>query len=727
MHRSRLIPVSIAVLALAIGTTSLQALPASPLIATFTPSGAVSLTYQLPSTPGSSVGVSLATAAVATAPATSTFYTIDPTTVPYWLSVSVSSGTVVSPITAGTVAGTPSTFTLVASGVAATMGAGVYTATVQADVIGYAPLNIPVTLVIKAPAAGLTATGATALGSETWAVGAAQVPFTFTLASSSVPISYTTTLSSLTSTGATVASGITVSPASGLVYTWGTTVSVTLSPLVYAEAHAGDVLTATITVNYESTTMPISFQLTVTPPNAAITSLYPTAVPVDTTASDVINVVISGSGFVPTGTGQITQVWANGTTQLVTGTGLVVNVVNSTTITLAITVGTTGYFSTAGTPLTLAVINPNGGSPAVPTTGSGVANLNVVNTPIINSVTSAATFVESGASAQFAPYDMITIFGNNLCPDCGGSNPTLLTGVPDSTYYRYPTSVTPDSTHYLQVQFNKHGGALVAQGYLIFANNTQINVLVPAALATATPSLIGTGTVDIMVSYGTTAPPTAPLSTEQSAAYTVGVIANDPGVLTANSDGMGQGAILNSDYSLNSQSNAALHTTGTVLVYMTGLGAPNSTASNATTATALAYPASCISALGVAASSGPPAVAAILGYMNAINTESVPPSPLWTSVDGAVIQSALIVGSGTSHYPPCNSSVTATINGVSAAVGYAGWVANSVAGLYQVNLTVPAGAVPSNYASTGGTPISVPVLVTVGGKTSQAGVTLWIK
>ncbi|HTB19388.1 MAG TPA: hypothetical protein VK708_14810 [Bryobacteraceae bacterium] len=730
MFANRISALPLAMLALALCGGGLYATtPASPLVPTFTPTGAVSLSYQLPGTPGSSTGVSLATAAVATAPATSTFYTIDPTTVPFWLSVSVSTGTVVSPITAGTVVGTPSTFSLVASGVAASLGAGIYNATVQVDVIGFLPLNIPVTLLVKAPAATLTATGGTALGAETWAVGSTQVPFTFTLASNSVPISYTTTLSSLASTGTTVASGISITPTSGLVYTWGTLLSVTLSPLVYAEAHAGDVLTATVTVNYEGTTMPIALQLTVTPPVAAITSLYPTATPVDTTSTDVVNVVISGTGFVSSGTGQITQVWANATTQLTTGTGLVVNVVNSTTITLAITVGTTAYFSAAGTPLTLAVINPNGGTPAAPTTGSGVANLAVVNVPIINSVTSASTFLQSGSSATFAPYDMITIFGTNICPDCGGSNPALLTGVPDSTYFRYPTSLSPDpgtGQHYLQVQFNKHSNqTLVAQGYLIFANNSQINVLVPALLAT-TSGLVGSGTVDIVVSYGVTAPPTVPLSTEMSTAYTVGVAAADPGVLTVTSDGLGQGAILNSDFSLNSSSNAALHTTGTVLVYVTGLGAPTSTASNATTAVALGYPASCISALGA---SGTPAV---IGYMTTINTTTTSPAytaptPAWTSVDGAVIQSAVIVGSGVSHYPPCNSPVTATIAGVAATVTYAGWVANSVAGLYQVNLTVPAGAVPGTYPSAGGTPISVPVLITVGGKTSQTGVTLYVK
>ena len=365
MQRRKLFQASLATLAFLIPAATLHATSASPLTPTYTPTGPVLLTYQLPSTAGSATAVSLATAAVATGTATSTYFTVDPTSVPYWLSVDTWSGTVVSPVTSPSAAGTPVVVHLQASGVAATLGAGIYSATVQIDVIGYTPLNVAVKLTINNPAPTLSVSqGTDTLSALTWSVGAAQTPFTFTLLSNSVPISYTTTLSALTSTGTTVATGISVSPASGIVYTWGSTVSVTLSPLVYAKAIAGDVLTATVTVNYGSTTIPLSFQVTVLPPVAAITSLYPAAVPVDTTAVDVVNVVITGTGFVPSGTGQVTEVFAN-TAQLTSG----VTVVNSTTIVLAITVGTTDYFSAAGTPLTIAVINPNGGTPAAPTTG----------------------------------------------------------------------------------------------------------------------------------------------------------------------------------------------------------------------------------------------------------------------------------------------------------------------------------------------------------------------
>ena len=101
----------------------------------------------------------------------------------------------------------------------------------------------------------------------------------------------------------------------------------------------------------------------------------------------------------------------------------------------------------------------------------------------------------------------------------------------------------------------------------------------------------------------------------------------------------------------------------------------------------------------------------------AVLEPTTPPSPTWTSLDGATILSTDIVPL---HYPPCMSAVTASIAIPPGTVTYAGWVSGSVTGLYQVNVTVPAGAAS-------GTPVSVPVSVTISGKTSQAGVTMWVK
>ena len=74
-------------------------------------------------------------------------------------------------------------------------------------------------------------------------------------------------------------------------------------------------------------------------------------------------------------------------------------------------------------------------------------------------------------------------------------------------------------------------------------------------------------------------------------------------------------------------------------------------------------------------------------------------------------------------YAPCFvTSPTVTIGGNAATVTYAGWVSGSVAGLYQINATVPSKATASNTA---------PLLVTIGsGSTavsSQAGVTMAVK
>jgi hypothetical protein len=52
----------------------------------------------------------------------------------------------------------------------------------------------------------------------------------------------------------------------------------------------------------------------------------------------------------------------------------------------------------------------------------------VSSAPIITTITSASSFVEPVAAANpnAAPYDMISIFGQNLCPLCTGSNSVLV-------------------------------------------------------------------------------------------------------------------------------------------------------------------------------------------------------------------------------------------------------------------------------------------------------------
>lgn len=152
---------------------------------------------------------------------------------------------------------------------------------------------------------------------------------------------------------------------------------------------------------------------------------------------------------------------------------------------------------------------------------------------------------------------------------------------------------------------------------------------------------------------GTTAQMLVQRNGQLSRFLEVPVSATAPAVFTIPSGGFGQGAILNQDYSVNSASNPADR--GSVIqVFMTGGGQTN------------------------------------------------PPSQ-----DGSVILGV----------PPRQlASVTASIGGVPAIVEYAGAAPQSIAGLMQVNLRVPA-APPSEFASlelfVGGVPIPLGVRLAI--------------
>jgi uncharacterized protein (TIGR03437 family) len=149
--------------------------------------------------------------------------------------------------------------------------------------------------------------------------------------------------------------------------------------------------------------------------------------------------------------------------------------------------------------------------------------------------------------------------------------------------------------------------------------------------------------------------------------------------------------------SVNSTANKAA-LSATVLIYASGLGVPNSAAKDIAATSAAKFPGSCVS---------------LTGTSNYITVAGLT-SP--ATADGAVLNPTDIL---TNLLPPCfTTSPVVTIGGAAAAVTYAGWVSGSVAGLYQINATVPA------HATTGN---AVPVTVTMGGVSSQAGVTMAIQ
>ena len=83
----------------------------------------------------------------------------------------------------------------------------------------------------------------------------------------------------------------------------------------------------------------------------------------------------------------------------------------------------------------------------------------------------------------------------------------------------------------------------------------------------------------------------------------------------------------------------------------------------------------------------------------------------------ATTNTGYIIPSSLSPLPQLNPLPTVTIGGVNATVNYAGPLVGSVIGLLQINAIVPTGAT---------TGAAVPVVVTIGGNASQAGVTIGV-
>ena len=623
----------------------------SPLHAAPSP---VALTYQLPSTAGSAVAVKITATS-------STYFTIDPSTVPIWLSLDASNGTATT--TGATVNFTP-------NAVGGSLAAGTYGGTVHVKVTGFADLTVPVSLVVSNPAPTLTISQGSSV-SINWTPGTAYPTSTLTAVSSDQPIAFTV---STAVTAPSTPNWIKTNRSSGVAYSFGTPIVVSFVQSVFDNANVGDSLTGTVTVTPAGgSAIDVAFTITVTPPSAVITRIFPTQTPTQASSPSSVNVVVSGTGFIPsTGanpTAITLTVGSGSATPLSSGA---VNVVSADTMILTIPGADLG----ADAAITITAQNGNIGSPVT-------ATLTVTSAPIIYSVTDAASLVEAspGSSPTFAPYEMITIFGANFGVGSGNN----VSATTDS-FGRYPNTLTANS-HPLTVSFFKADGTtLIANAYLLFATDTQINAFVPSGV-------VGNSTVNIAVNYNSVA----------SANYAASVAAADPGMFTVNSSGQGQGAILlSADYSVNSASNKAAKGS-TVLLYLAGMGAPNSTATNTAGTSAPTFPGGCISTAS---------------YISTENGLSSHPSPPWTTLDGAVIASANLA---TNKFPPCFASsgaVSVTIGGFAATVSYAGFVADSVAGLYQINVVVPS-------AVTSGT--AVPVVVTMGSAKSQAGVTMAVQ
>jgi hypothetical protein len=195
---------------------------------------------------------------------------------------------------------------------------------------------------------------------------------------------------------------------------------------------------------------------------------------------------------------------------------------------------------------------------------------------------------------------------------------------------------------------------------------------------------------------------------------------------------------------LNSATAYATGGTSTVAIYMTGLGIPDSTATNVSTNLTTTYSTNCLAPLGSAGT----LTVAPGGYMGTVNTPAsvtnaapyypgssyVVPSPLWTSIDGAIINTSILQGNSAPCFLSADAGatnlITVTIGTtpltvVGTEITYAGFAPGSIAGLYQINVAVPTGIGNATTAA------QFPVVVTMGSGgtaiSSQAGVTMWVK
>ncbi|SPE42210.1 Ig family protein (fragment) [Candidatus Sulfopaludibacter sp. SbA3] len=674
-----MIPVTLQIL----GPSPLSALPAAP-----------SLSYTKGSGTPASVNVALSASAAATPS-----FTVDTTSLPPWLTVDAVTGTI------------PRSLRFTTTSVADSKAQGAYSATVHVQVSGYADLGVPFGLTVSSVAPVLTVAEGTSRNLS-WAVGQPlPIPY-ITLASSGSTIAYSI------ATSGVLAPVISDSFLKGLVYSYGTPIPVTFDQDVFATAQPGSILSGTVTVTWGSpaSTTVITINIAVQSAEATLADVSPLSLPA-AAPGQTFTVALSGTGFTASPDArQRTVVGIVSAKSLVADANIASTVVDSAVIILTITVPTAADpllpFAPAGPggTVTLGVCNPMGTACSTPT---GTAALTIDIKPVIQVVTSASSFVQASplALATVAPYDMVSLFGFNFCTAGGtGCGKATLFGAVAPATLHYPTSLTPDksaSPRLLTVAFQTQATppVAIANAPLLFATDGQINLLVPSAVA----AFIGKS-VDMVVKFGSSS----------GAPFPVNIAAADPGIFTLSSDGQGEGAVLDSDWSMVTRGNeAGMRQTAAdsdiVQMYVTGLGVPDGAADNGSSGTGL-WPADCVT------------TASFLTSLNSLTSGS------FTTLDGVFLSRGLL---NTGRLLPCLRSAgnvpSVTIGGQPATVTYAGWVPDSVAGLYQLNVRLPGSGAGTFTTASGATiagpltvPVQLPVTIAVHGSNSQAGVTMWV-
>ena len=679
---------------------TLRVVPPSPLTATPSPANISHIKG------GSSPGRLDVNLTASTTPAP--FFTIDASTLPTWLSVDSITGTV------------PRSVRFTVTPIADTLAPGTYSATVKVQVSNFDDLSIPVSLQLNNKAPKLSVSeGVTR--EISWTVGTPLPSLYVTAVSSDSPIPFTVEVDG------PLKPIVSAANLKDLAYSFGTPIPVTFDPNIFAAAIPGSILEGTVSLTWgsPSSTITVTFKVAIQAPGATLSAISPASLPT-ATAGQIFTVVLTGSSFV-TGTDPTvrTKVGIVTGSTFATDSNISVNVVNSSSIILTIVApnGVSAALpfapSGSGGTVILGVCNPSGVTCTTPT---GTASFNIGSRPIVQSVTSSSSFIQVTAPTiqTIAPYDLLSVFGANFCSSggVGCSSTDIIKGVPDATTLAYPMSISPDAVSLTQrrlsavFQTRATPPVAIATAPILFATNGQINLIVPAAL-----SAYAAASVDMVVSFGYGTGSTMLSSTP----FQLNVTDTNPGVFTVAANGQGDGAILSSSLALvGIGAEAGMRSTSTdsdvVQFFVTGLGVPNSTADNASAGTSFAWSADCISS------------SSYLDILNISTGSSV------ATMDGLIISSALL---NSNRLVPCMASgssraPTVTVGGVAGVVTYAGWVPDNVTGLYQINVRLP-GSAAGGFTNAAGTsqstvsiPVQMPVVVTSGGRTSQARVNLWV-
>ncbi|MCU1328045.1 MAG: Ig family protein [Bryobacterales bacterium] len=405
---------------------TLQVVPPSLLVATPSPA---SLTYVKGSGTAGYVDVRV-TSATTPAP----FFSVSTASLPIWLTVDSTTGTV------------PKSIRFSTTSVCDTLAPGTYSATVYIKVSGSADLAVPISLLVNNKAPRLSVAEGTTRNIS-WTIGTALPTAFITAVSSDSPISYKAT------TGGSLGPIVPTAQQSGLAYSFGTQIGVSFNPLIFAAAQPGSVLTGTVTLTWGSpaSTIVVTFNVSILSPGATVSGLSPASLPT-AAPGQTFTVVLTGTGFVPsTDPSQKTKVGIMTGGALVVDTNIAANVVNPSNIILTITVPVVPDanlpFAPSGTggAVVFGICNPAGTTCSLP---SGTATLTIGSGPIIQAVTSASAFIQVAPPAlpTISAYDMLSIFGANFCSSggTGCSSSQILFGTPDATL-RYATSLSPDA------------------------------------------------------------------------------------------------------------------------------------------------------------------------------------------------------------------------------------------------------------------------------------------